>query len=235
MFVSGLHADFERPTRTAASRLIARRVPIVLINGYAPSVPATLFSNDDVASMELSVSHLVSLGHRRIGLAIGPARYVPSVRKVEGFLRSLTEHLGPVEEVDVVEHTFSTVGGGVAAGSTLLERGCSAIVCGSDLMALGAVRAARISGLAGDPAPRREFVFRPELASSAARPVSPFLADRVRRWCPCRCSHPTRPLPSCSACSRCSTRSSPCEPTLLSWPPRLCPADGRRHWARCPS
>ncbi len=138
-------------------------MPIVLINGYAPSVPATFFSNDDVASMELSVSHLVSLGHRRIGLAIGPARYVPSVRKVEGFLRSLTEHLGPVEQVDVVEHTFSTVEGGVAAASTLLERGCSAIVCGSDLMALGAVRAARISGLAGDPAPRREFVFRPEL------------------------------------------------------------------------
>ena len=208
VFVSGLHADStSNPDRY--HRLIAQRVPIVLINGYAPSVQATFFSNDDVASMELSVSHLVSLGHRRIGLALGPARYVPSVRKVEGFLRSLTDHLGPVEEAEVVEHTFFTVEGGVAAALTLLERGCSAIVCGSDLMALGAVRAARSSGLAvprdvsvvgyddspliaftdpplttvrqsvqaigqaavqalvdeiaGDPAPRREYVFRPEL------------------------------------------------------------------------
>ena len=147
VFVSGLHADSTaNPERY--HRLIAQRVPIVLINGYAPSVPAPFFSNDDVESMELSVSHLVSLGHCRIGLAIGPARYVPVARKVEGFLRSLAGHLGPVDAAEVVEHTFFTVEGGAAAASTLLERGCSAIVCGSDLMALGAVRAARSGGLA---------------------------------------------------------------------------------------
>ncbi len=208
VFVSGLHADStSNPDRY--HRLIAQRVPIVLINGYTPSVPAPFFSNDDIASMELSVRHLVSLGHRRIGLAVGPERYVPVVRKVEGFLRSMADHVGPVEAAEAVEYTFFSVEGGAAAASTLLERGCTAVVCGSDLMALGAVRAARSSGLAvphdvsvvgyddspliaftdpplttvrqsvqaigqaavqalvdeiaGNPAPRREFVFRPEL------------------------------------------------------------------------
>jgi DNA-binding LacI/PurR family transcriptional regulator len=37
--------------------------------------------------------------------------------------------------------------GGQAAANRLLERGITGIVCGSDLIALGAVRAARRSGL----------------------------------------------------------------------------------------
>src|SRR5262249_43678019 len=39
------------------------------------------------------------------------------------------------------------VEGGDAAATQLIERGVTAIVCGSDLMALGAIRAARAQGL----------------------------------------------------------------------------------------
>ncbi|HLT82646.1 MAG TPA: substrate-binding domain-containing protein, partial [Phototrophicaceae bacterium] len=41
-----------------------------------------------------------------------------------------------------------TFEGGQAAAGILLDQGCTAIICGSDLMALGAVRAARGRGLA---------------------------------------------------------------------------------------
>jgi DNA-binding LacI/PurR family transcriptional regulator len=48
---------------------------------------------------------------------------------------------------DLVEHSLFTVEGGQAAANALLDRGCTAIVCGSDLMAFGAIRAARHRGL----------------------------------------------------------------------------------------
>jgi LacI family repressor for deo operon, udp, cdd, tsx, nupC, and nupG len=47
----------------------------------------------------------------------------------------------------LIQHSLFTVEGGQAAASALLDQGCTAIVCGNDLMAFGAVRAARARGL----------------------------------------------------------------------------------------
>ncbi|MFE3774823.1 substrate-binding domain-containing protein, partial [Streptomyces sp. NPDC059122] len=46
-----------------------------------------------------------------------------------------------------VQHTLFSVEGGHAAAAALLDDGCTGIVCGSDLMALGVVRAARQRGV----------------------------------------------------------------------------------------
>ena len=205
IFVSGLHAD------TAAGperyrRLRERGLPIVLVNGYADGIDAPFVSNDDVVSMDLAVGHLASLGHRRIGLAVGPERFVPVVRKVRGFRSSVAQVSGAQAHV---AYSLFSVEGGQAAAEKLLALGCTAIACGSDLMALGAVRAVRSHGLdvpqhvsvvgyddspliaftdpplttvrqsvqamgnaavralideiGGTPAPRAEFMFRPEL------------------------------------------------------------------------
>ena len=57
----------------------------MLVNGWLAGVDAPFVSNDDVASMDLAVNHLVQLGHTEIGLALGPERYTPVIRKVQGF------------------------------------------------------------------------------------------------------------------------------------------------------
>ncbi|MBD5787954.1 LacI family DNA-binding transcriptional regulator [Cellulosimicrobium terreum] len=149
VFVSGLHADTQA-SHERYERLRSRGIPIVLVNGFAEGVDAPFISPDDVASAELSVRHMVSLGHRRIGLAIGPERFVPAQRKVAGFVEALVRH-GLAADVDEArEHivtTLYTVEGGQAAGGELIASGHTAIVCGSDLMALGAIRAARARGL----------------------------------------------------------------------------------------
>jgi len=148
VFVSGLHADTSAdPDRYR--RLVERRLPIVLINGHMPEVKAPFFATDDRYSMRHAISHLVELGHERIGMATGPARYVPVVRKVEGFLAANATLLGVDEATarERIAHTIFSVAGGQQAARVLVELGCTAIVCGSDMMALGVIRALRDEGL----------------------------------------------------------------------------------------
>jgi DNA-binding LacI/PurR family transcriptional regulator len=95
--------------------------------------------------MSLAVRHLAALGHTRIGLAMGPSRFFPVVRKLDGFHAAMAA-AGPAVE-GIVSHSIYSFEGGQAAGDALMAQGCTAIVCGSDMMALGVVRAARDRGL----------------------------------------------------------------------------------------
>jgi len=149
VFVSGLHADTTADHYRYAA-LAARQVPFVLINGYSEKIAAPFISPDDRAAMRLAVRHLVGLGHERIGLAVGQRRYVPVLRKIEGFTTVVQELLGrsAEETQELIHHSLFSVEGGHAAADALLDRDCTAIVCGSDLMALGAIRAVRRRGLA---------------------------------------------------------------------------------------
>ncbi len=146
VFVSGLHADTSAST-DRYHRLRSRGVPFVMVNGYAAGVDAPSVSTDDAQAMEQAVRHLVSLGHRSIGLAIGPTRFVPAQRKRDAFCTLITRQLGEDEPTRHVVSTLFTVEGGQAAAAELLDSGHTAVVCASDLMALGAIRAARSRGL----------------------------------------------------------------------------------------
>lgn len=146
IFVSGFHAD----SKSDISRyveLCEQGLPIVMINGWRAGVPSHFISHDDRTSMRLAVEHLRDLGHRRIGFATGPARYVPVQRRVEGFREAMRPLCSDAEIDDLVQTTLFSIEGGGTAGLALINAGVSAIVCGSDLMALGVVRTARQQGL----------------------------------------------------------------------------------------
>ncbi|UFU04912.1 LacI family DNA-binding transcriptional regulator [Ruania halotolerans] len=146
IFVSGLHADTQ-VTKDRYHRIVGLGTPIVLVNGFAGELDAPFISSDDVASMDLAVRHLASQGHTRIGLAVGPERFMPAARKVAGFTQALLERLDVTEAKPHIATSLYTLEGGQAAATQLLDRGHTAIVCASDLMALGAIRAARARGL----------------------------------------------------------------------------------------
>ena len=148
IFASGLHADSTADMERYA-RLHGQGVPFVLINGYSEKVDAPFVSPDDRGAVRLAVTHLAALGHRRIGLAVGQQRYVPVQRKIEGFVASMGDVLGlsETESRSLIQHSLYTLEGGQAAATALIASGCTAIVCASDMMALGAIRAARQQGL----------------------------------------------------------------------------------------
>ncbi|GAB4046561.1 LacI family DNA-binding transcriptional regulator [Catellatospora paridis] len=148
VFVSGLHADSTSdPERYR--KLLARPLPIVLVNGYAENIEAPFISCDDRAAGELAVAHLVALGHKRIGLISGPDRYLPVQRKIEGYRAAMRRllHLTDAQIDEMISLSLFGVEGGDAAASRLLDKGVTGFVCGSDLMALGAIRAVRQRGL----------------------------------------------------------------------------------------
>jgi LacI family transcriptional regulator, repressor for deo operon, udp, cdd, tsx, nupC, and nupG len=148
VFVSGLHADSTSDLERYR-KLVARPLPIVLINGYSAGIEAPFISCDDRVAGELAVTHLAALGHKRIGLITGPERFFPVQRKIEGYRATMKRVLGLAEgEIDeLISLSLFGVEGGAAAASRLLDLGVTGFVCGSDLMALGAVRAARQHGL----------------------------------------------------------------------------------------
>lgn len=146
IYVSGQHAD----TTTDPSRytkLRERGLPIVLVNGYHEGIDAPFISNDDITSMDLALSHLAQLGHTQIGLAVGPQRYITVIRKITGFRSAMKNLLDREDVEELIERGMFSVEGGDSAAARLIEKGCTAVVCGSDLMALGAIRAARRLGL----------------------------------------------------------------------------------------
>lgn len=145
IFVAGLHAD-STADLSHYHRISDVGLPTVCINGFANEVEATFISTDDISAMEQAVKHLAMLGHTQIGLAVGPERLVPSQRKVAGFTQAIHAHLGPDAQVHVASG-LQSVAGGTTSATSLLALGCTAIVCGSDLIALGAIRAVRRQGL----------------------------------------------------------------------------------------
>src|SRR5207245_11805107 len=102
---------------------------------------------DDAVPMEQAYSHLAYLGHERIGLILGPPDHVPSRRKLVAFESAAAAASGGAVDAELVERTRFSLEGGHAAAARLIKRGVTGIICGSDPLALGAIRAARRDGL----------------------------------------------------------------------------------------
>ena len=104
-------------------------------------------SCDDAVAVEQAMGHLLSLGHTRIGLLLGPARPRPSRRKLERAPDARRERRARRSAPDDIAHSLYSLEAAQAAATRLLAPGVTGIVCASDPMALGAIRAVRRAGL----------------------------------------------------------------------------------------
>jgi LacI family transcriptional regulator, repressor for deo operon, udp, cdd, tsx, nupC, and nupG len=124
-----------------------RRIPTVLINPADDNPTRARVSIDDAQAVRLALDHLVMLGHTRIGLMVGPLGHIPSARKAAAFGEFCRSDPRLTGTANLVASTIFSIEGGQTAMTGLLEHAVTAVVCGSDPLALGAVRAARRQGL----------------------------------------------------------------------------------------
>jgi DNA-binding LacI/PurR family transcriptional regulator len=145
VLVGGLYAEEDAPHEHYA-RLAERRLPTVLVNAAFRDLGFPRVSCDDSVAVEQAMNHLVSLGHTKVGLLIGPPDHVPSQRKIAAALR-LAPRFGLAVPQPRIAHSLYSLESAQASATRLIEEGVTGIICASDPMALGAIRAARRAGL----------------------------------------------------------------------------------------
>jgi DNA-binding LacI/PurR family transcriptional regulator len=128
------------------ARLTERQLPAVLINASIDELPFPRVSCNDEVAVEQAMGHLVSLGHTQIGVLLGPADHVPSERKLAA-ARLWAQRAGLELGDDQVVHSAYSLESGQAATGRLLKAGVTGIICASDPLALGAIRAVRRAGM----------------------------------------------------------------------------------------
>ncbi|MCT9819823.1 LacI family transcriptional regulator [Microbacterium sp. W1N] len=144
VFLGGNYSQTDAPHAHYA-RLVDVKLPTVFVNARTEGIEVATVSTDDTTAAEQAVTHLLQLGHRRIGMLLGPIDHVPSQRKLVGARRVLDAAGEPLDDRLIVRGLY-TLESGQAGATALLDRGATAIVCASDVLALGAIRAVRRAG-----------------------------------------------------------------------------------------
>lgn len=99
-------------------------------------------SVDEIASARAMAAHLVSQGHRRIGMIAGPDDTPGGRYRLVGF----REELGDLYDETLVERGDYSYESGLNAMTRMLDHDVDAVFAASDRMAAGAIAAARRAG-----------------------------------------------------------------------------------------
>lgn len=134
---------------TSLRTALRDRAPVVLVNRTLPRVACDKVSTDNRGGAAAAARHLLERGHRRIALISGPADVSTAREREQGFRRALERAGRPLDEALCVHGEFSHAEGH-AGLLTLLDRGRppSAVFCVNDVIAFGALDAARLRGIA---------------------------------------------------------------------------------------
>ena len=146
VFAGGQYAQAAAPHGHYA-KLAERSLPVVLVNAGVDSLEFPRVSCDDVVAAEQAIEHVISLGHSRIGLLLGPSDHVPSQRKLEGARLTAARHGLDAPDELRRPHDLLARGRPGRRRASCCSQGVTAIVCASDPLALGPIGAARRLGL----------------------------------------------------------------------------------------
>jgi LacI family transcriptional regulator len=122
-------------------------IPYVLTDRNIEGVHADLVLVDNLVGGYLATRYLVELGMRRIACISGPVR-TSSGDRVKGYEKALAEAGIDLDPSLIVASTY-TIEGGIASMNSLLDSGPApdGLFACNDMIALGAMRAAREHGL----------------------------------------------------------------------------------------
>lgn len=132
-----------------APELADGKLPIVFINRrLAAPGAASYVEPDDIHGGYVATEHLLGHGHRRIAYIAGPPAWQPSWDRLEGYRRALADYGLGYDESLIAWGDWGLESGYAATHELLsLPKPPSAIFVANDVMAAGAIDAARERGL----------------------------------------------------------------------------------------
>ncbi|MGQ9851129.1 MAG: LacI family DNA-binding transcriptional regulator [Aggregatilineaceae bacterium] len=122
-------------------------VCLVAARQEAPDFPLDMLYVDNVAAAYLAVTYLIERGHTCISM-IGGLDVAVGQKRMEGYVKALTEHRLPIAQ-EMIRHGDFTEESGYREMCALLQISPrpTAVFTANDLMALGALFAIKESGL----------------------------------------------------------------------------------------
>lgn len=114
----------------------------VLVDVYEEyNISLTNIRINDERGEYLATTHLISLGHKKIGYLGGPDSSIVNHKRFCGYEKALIEHDYQIPK-DCIFHTLTTLDGGYSKGEEILAKlgEMTAIVVDADIIAIGLIR-----------------------------------------------------------------------------------------------
>lgn len=139
-------------TATTDSRIAAALheagIPLVLAVRSVDGLEVDCVQVDNVMAGELAASHLLDLGHRRIGFVMGPPNTSTTRERLAGARRVIEARGFAVSDAAILHGAYTHASGYSGVAQLLAAPDPpTAIICGNDTVAIGGLEAARRHGI----------------------------------------------------------------------------------------
>jgi LacI family transcriptional regulator, galactose operon repressor len=146
-FLCGAIVQAEGLDNPLIPMLVRQSHPPVVVVGRPPAEAHVSYLDvDNVGGAHQAVTHLIKLGHRRIGTLTGPMISGSGQDRLAGYRRALSEYGIEVDDALIVEGDYTEEGGYHLTGQIMAQKP-SGLFIGSDSMARGVLRALSEMGL----------------------------------------------------------------------------------------
>jgi LacI family transcriptional regulator len=128
---------------------MANSIPVVSVNRSEDNERTSSVVHDESVGMRIAVSHLASLGHRKVGHVAGPQHISTGFLRRRGFIEAMALAGIASKEYEISDAGGYTRASGRNGGLALMSKrpDLTAIVAANDLVALGCYDALRELGL----------------------------------------------------------------------------------------
>ena len=122
-------------------------IPLVNACEYIEDAPCPRVGIDNTAAAREMTAYLLGLGHRRIGVILGPDSSPLTSDRLRGYKLGLRSAKIPADDALIAQGDFTMSSGSVAAEQLFkVKQPPTAIFCFNDEMALGAIRYLKSTG-----------------------------------------------------------------------------------------
>ena len=133
---------------THINSLLEDNVPVVLLDRKLEGIHADSVVVDNIEGSYQAISHLINMGHRKVGIIHGPETIMTGRDRLEGYQRALRDYNLPLDSKYIKEGNFKQEGGYSMTLELLdLEDPPSALFVANNLMTVGAFKALRERGI----------------------------------------------------------------------------------------